>query len=66
MTNNKRLYRTREAMIGGVCGGIADYFGWDPTVVRLIYLVATCSTAFAGLPIYILLWIVVPRQSYRN
>lgn len=48
-------------MIGGVCGGIADYFGWDPTVVRIIYLLLTCTTAFAGVPIYILMWIFVPR-----
>lgn len=61
MANNKRPYRSRDVMIGGVCGGIADYFGWDPTVVRLIYLLATCTTAFAGVPIYILLWIFVPR-----
>ena len=53
-------------MIAGVCGGIADYFGWDPTVVRLIYLVATFSTAFSGVPIYILLWILVPTRRYRN
>ncbi|WP_302776481.1 PspC domain-containing protein [Porphyromonas uenonis] len=66
MADNKRLYRSRDARIGGVCGGIANYFGWDPTVVRLIYLVATFSTAFSGVPIYILLWILVPTRRYRN
>ncbi len=66
MANNKRLYRSREAWIGGVCGGIADYFGWDPTIVRLIYLVLTFTTAFAGIPIYVLLWIFVPLERYRN
>ena len=62
MANNKRLYRSRE----GVCGGIADYFGWDPTIVRLIYLLLTFTTGFAGIPIYILLWIFVPLERYRN
>lgn len=66
MANNKRLYRSREAWIGGVCGGIADYFGWDPTIVRLIYLALTFTTAFAGIPIYVLLWIFVPLERYRN
>ena len=66
MADNTKLYRSREAWIGGVCGGIADYFGWDPTIVRLIYLLITFTTAFAGIPIYILLWIFVPLKPFRN
>ena len=66
MANNKRLYRSRDARIGGVCGGIANYFGWDVTVVRIIYLLLTCTTAFAGIPIYILMWIFVPRERFNN
>ena len=66
MANNKRLYRSRDARIGGVCGGIANYFGWDATVVRIIYLLLTCTTAFAGIPIYILMWIFVPRERFNN
>lgn len=66
MENNKRFYRSRDARIGGVCGGLANYFGWDATVVRIIYLLLTCTTAFAGIPIYILMWIFVPRERFNN
>lgn len=66
MADRKRLYRTRNAWIGGVCGGIADYFDWDPTIVRLLYLVLTFTTAFAGIPIYIFLWIFIPQERYTN
>ena len=66
MANNKRFNRSRDAKIGGVCGGIANYFGWDATVVRIIYLLLTFTTAFAGIPIYILMWIFVPRERFNN
>ena len=42
MENNKKLTRSRkERMIAGVCGGLAEYFGWDPTLVRIVYALAT-------------------------
>lgn len=60
---NKRLVRTdRDKWIAGICGGIANYFGWDPTVVRLIYLLLTICTAFSGVLAYILLWLIMPKQ----
>lgn len=62
MADGKKLYRSRNAWLGGVCGGIADYFGWDPTVVRLIYLLLTFSSLFSGIPIYIILWILIPAE----
>ena len=47
MENNKKLTRSRkERMIAGVCGGLAEYFGWDPTLVRIVYALATIFTAF--------------------
>jgi phage shock protein C len=50
-------------MIAGVCGGIAEYFNVDPTVVRIIYiLVSIISVAFPGILVYIILWIVIPRS----
>lgn len=49
MENNKKLTRSRkERMIAGVCGGLAEYLGWDPTLVRIVYVLATIFTAFAG------------------
>ena len=44
----KRLTRSNNRMIGGVCAGIADYFEWDITLVRIIYVLATFFTAFSG------------------
>ena len=63
MGNNKRLYRSANRMIGGVCGGIAEYFDWDPTWVRLIYALLTIFTAFSGIIVYLVLWIVMPDSS---
>ena len=48
-------------MIGGVCGGIADYFRIDPTVVRLVYVVISIlSAAFPGILVYLLCWLIIP------
>jgi len=49
-------------MIAGVCGGIAEWLGWDPTVVRVVYVVGSIlSVAFPGILVYVVLWIVMPR-----
>ena len=58
------LYRSnRDVMIGGVCGGIAEWLDWDPTLVRVGYvLISILSAAFPGLLVYIILWAVMPRQ----
>ncbi len=51
-----------DVMIGGVCGGIAEWLGWDPTLVRILYVVVSVlSAAFPCLLIYIILWIVMPQ-----
>jgi len=48
-------------MIAGVCGGIAEWLGWDPTIVRIGYvLLSVLSAAFPGILVYIILWIVIP------
>ena len=56
------LQRSRKhKMIAGVCGGIAEWLGWDPTLVRILYiLISVLSVAFPGILVYILLWIVMP------
>lgn len=52
---------TDDRLIAGVCGGIARRFGWDPTLVRLGYvLLSILSAAFPGILVYIVLWIVMP------
>jgi phage shock protein C len=49
-------------MIAGVCGGIAEWLGWDPTAVRILYvLVSILSAAFPGIIVYVILWILMPK-----
>jgi len=59
---SKRLRKSRNRMIAGVCGGIAEWLGWDPTLVRVLYvLISIFSAAFPGILVYIILWIVMPN-----
>jgi phage shock protein C len=52
----------RHSMIAGVCGGIADWLGWDVTLVRILYVVISIiSIAFPGTIAYFILWILMPR-----
>jgi phage shock protein PspC (stress-responsive transcriptional regulator) len=49
-------------MVAGVCGGIAEWLGWDPTLVRVLYIVAAvASVAFPGILVYLIFWLIVPR-----
>lgn len=61
---SKPLMRVREgALIAGVCGGIAKWVGWDPTLVRFGYVVLSLfSAGFPGILVYILLWILMPLE----
>ncbi len=56
-------YRSRRnRRIAGVCGGIAEGLGWDPTMVRIAYVVLSlCSTTFPGILVYVILWIAMPE-----
>lgn len=58
-----RLRRSRSnRMIAGVIGGLARYFGIDPTMARVIYVIlSVVSVAFPGLLVYILLWLIIPE-----
>ncbi len=59
---NRKLTLSNDRMIAGVCGGIAEYFGWDQTLVRIFYALATVFTAFSGTFVYLVLWIIMPRS----
>lgn len=63
---NKKLMRSSNRMIAGVCAGIAEYFGWDVTLLRIVYVLASIFTAFAGVIIYVILWIVMPQKKYSE
>lgn len=60
---NKRLTKSTDKILAGVCGGIADFFEIDPTLVRAGY---ACLTAFAvvfpGIPLYIILCFIMPQS----
>lgn len=60
----KRFYRSNSnRMIAGVCGGIAEYFNMDTSLVRIIYvIISVFSAAFPGILIYIAAWIIIPDE----
>ena len=58
------LMRSREdRMLAGVCGGLAQWLGWSPGLVRVLFvLVSALSAAFPGVLVYLILWIVMPQR----
>jgi phage shock protein C len=57
----KRLYRSRnDRSLAGVCGGIAEYFGWDPTLVRVAWVLLTLLGG-SGILLYLIMWVVMPE-----
>ena len=59
----KKLLRSRDSMIAGVCGGIANYFRLDPTLVRVGYVIlSVISAGFPGLLVYLLLTLIIPKE----
>ena len=64
MTRTNALRRSRQyRILGGVCGGLAEWLGWKPTLVRVLYvLLSILSAGFPGVLVYIILWIVMPEE----
>ncbi len=61
--SSARLLRTRDRILGGVCGGLAKWLGWDVTIVRIAYiLISILSAAFPGTIVYIILWVIMPEE----
>jgi len=66
MENTNRLYRSRtNKMIGGVAGGLAEYFKVDPILIRLLFVVVFLVGG-SGILIYIILWIIMPLEPYSK
>jgi phage shock protein PspC (stress-responsive transcriptional regulator) len=66
MSDSKTLRRSRDKIIAGVCGGIAERFGWPADRVRLVYvLVSILSAAFPGTIVYLVLWFLMPAPEGR-
>ena len=62
--NGKRLYKSRDnRMISGVCAGIAEYFNWDPTIIRIIWIAASIflGAGFLGLIAYFIVAVIMPE-----
>lgn len=64
MSEEKKLTRSRkDKMLGGVLGGIARHYGFDVTVLRIIFvLVSLFSAAFPGIIVYLILWVLIPLE----
>ncbi len=64
-TRPKTLSRSlNDRMIAGVMGGIAHRFGWNPTLVRIVFvLISIGSAAFPGILIYLILWLLMPNEA---
>jgi phage shock protein PspC (stress-responsive transcriptional regulator) len=64
MNRQGGIRRSRSnAMIGGVCAGIAEHFGWSVTGTRVAYvLLSIVSAAFPGILVYLILWLLLPSD----
>jgi len=62
MGSSNRFLRSKDRKIAGVCGGIAQYFGWDPSLVRIGYILLSFFTAFSGAIVYLIIWLVAPEE----
>ena len=61
----KRLYRSQsDAMLGGVCGGLGDYFDIDANLIRLVFIVLS-AVGGTGVVTYLALWLIVPQEGER-
>ena len=61
MPGERKLRRSRDKVIAGVCGGLAEYFGWPKNRMRLVYLIVSIvSVAFPGTLVYLVLWFLMP------
>ena len=59
----QKLYRSNDRILGGVCSGLAEYFDFDPTLVRIAYAFLAVCTVFPRIILYIIMWIVMPPKN---
>jgi len=63
MKSTKKLYRSDNKAIAGVCAGMAEYFNIDIALFRILFLVISIlSAAFPGTIVYIIMWILMPKK----
>jgi len=62
MKKRKRIYRSgKEKILGGVCGGLGDYFDIDPTIIRLLWVFFALAYG-TGILAYLIAWLIIPRN----
>ncbi|MCC7198022.1 MAG: PspC domain-containing protein [Gammaproteobacteria bacterium] len=60
----RKLTRSKDRMIAGVCGGLAQWFGWPADRVRIAYVILSIlSAAFPGILMYLVLWFLMPDEA---
>jgi phage shock protein C len=63
----KRLYLSdTDKKIGGVCGGIGEYFDRDPTLIRIIFIVLVLLSFGFAIPAYFAMWFIIPKRPDRS
>jgi len=62
MAKAKRLYRSNDRMLGGVCGGLAEYLNADPTVIRFLFVILLIVSFGTAVLAYLAAWILIPRN----
>lgn len=62
MSENKKLTRSANKKIAGVCAGLANYLGVDPTVMRIVWILLVIFAGF-GILLYVILWLLMPMES---
>jgi phage shock protein C len=59
----KRLYRSRkDRILGGICGGLGEHIDVDPSIIRLVWVVATLLSLGTGTIVYLAAWIIIPES----
>jgi phage shock protein PspC (stress-responsive transcriptional regulator) len=59
----RRFRRSRRhRIVAGVCGGLADWLGWRPTVVRVLFVLVGALPFLSGILVYVVLWLLVPEE----
>lgn len=58
----KKLTKSDDKIFAGICGGMAEYLDFDPTVVRVVYATLTLFTAFSGIILYLVLCFIIPKK----
>ncbi|MBQ5931685.1 MAG: PspC domain-containing protein [Tidjanibacter sp.] len=67
MNEPKKLFRSRHnRMLAGVCGGLAEYFNIDPTLMRVITIVLAFTPFVPVIIIYLLLWLLIPERGINQ